>query len=110
YSKHKRLIDYTTRLDRDITVPVLLGGASFHHANSIKGSITLELPGFATNDDLMMSYHLQRTGVRIVCAAKPSQWIQITDAQCSSTALWRRDRSTREETFRRLVQEMHFKP
>jgi glycosyltransferase involved in cell wall biosynthesis len=110
YSKHKRLIDCTTRLDWNVQVPVLLGGAAFHRPAFIRGFAPLLLPGFATNDDLMISYHLQQHGGQIISAAKPAQWIQVTEAQHAAHALWRRDRLVRERTFQLLVNDMHFNP
>jgi hypothetical protein len=110
YHPHKRLITSPGSLSADCQVPVLMGGAGFHYAGNVQNVISMELPGFATNDDLMASYHLQRQGVTILSLAKAENWIGEHPYQSSSHALNRRDLPTRIETFRQLVRRLGFIP
>lgn len=110
YHAHKRLISYKEQLNVGRKVPVLMGGISFHYAKNLRNAIGMELPGFATNDDLMVSYHLQRQGVKIVSAAKPQGWIGEHPNQSAGHALWQTDRVTRVETFKKLAQTFGFQP
>ena len=110
YHLHKRICPFTGVLSEDRDVPVLMGGVSFHRADNLKNIIGMELPGFATNDDLMASFHLQQRGVRIASAAKPQNWIREHEFQNAGHALWRRDRGTRVSTFQEMIKNLGFLP
>jgi hypothetical protein len=105
YHAHKRLIPCPGQLEQDTPVPVLMGGAAFHEASVFKGLLSYELPGFATNDDLMASFNLQKQNGRIVCVAKPANWIKEFPEQSADHALWRRDAQKRIAVFKTLVGE-----
>ncbi len=99
-----------SKLQRDFRVSFLQGICSFMRARDAKGAIDLILPGFNTNDDMMISYHLQRTGRTIYCCVKDAGWITATEDAVAPHALFMRDGDTRQETFRRMVYELGFDP
>jgi hypothetical protein len=110
YHAHKRLIPYTGKLEKDTPVPVLLGGAAFHNGKVFKKLASHELKKFATNDDLMASFNIQRSGYRIISIAKQSNWIMEMPEQNSDKSLYRSDISARKDVFRKLVMEYGFIP
>ncbi len=110
YYSDRRLILYPGQLDRDTLVPVLMGGAAFHWTSTFKTLMSEELPGFATNDDLMASFNLQKCKHSIICVAKSANWIRELPDQNSQHALYRSDVQTRTETFKTLVTQHGFVP
>lgn len=108
YRIHKRLILYHGGLETDTQVPVLMGGAGFHYAKNVQSVISNELSGFKTNDDLMVSYNLQKQGVSIISAVKPQDWIQEHPFQNFPNALYQRDVQTRVDTLREMVTRLGF--
>ena len=89
---------------------LLMGGVSFFQATTVKSPIELLLPGFRTNDDMMISYQLQRRNVRILCCPKPDGWIGEMDDSQSSQALFVRDSDVRYKTFGQMVEQLGFDP
>lgn len=111
YYGHERvLIRPSTELRRDFRVAILQGICSFMRAQDVKHAVQLTLPGFNTNDDLMISYHLWQTGRKIYCCPKDENWIRQTEQASASHALAVRDKSARSETFYRMVYELGFDP
>jgi len=110
YGSTRKIILGDTPLERDFRVSVLQGICSFMRARDAKGSINLQIPGFNTNDDLMISHHLQKTGRIIYSCTKPGGWIQQTGDSQASHALAVYDKSVRRETFHRMVYQLGFDP
>jgi hypothetical protein len=110
YAPDRILIFPYSGLRNTFRVALLQGICSFMRAGDVKGAIQLPLPGFNTNDDLMISYHLFRTGRKIYCCPKERGWIQQTPNSAASHALFVRDKSVRQETFCRMVKELGFDP
>jgi len=109
YYAHRRLISITKKSwTRKITV--LIGCCGFHRSANIKNIINTNLPYVSTNDDLMVSYNLQKKGVGIRSAAKDSGWLKEYPASTAENALWRRDRSNRSKAFGLLVRKHGFIP
>lgn len=109
YYSHKRLINFYHLLKEDISVPVLLGGVSFHPAGNIN-KIFDGPKKYFTNDDLWVSYFLQSNDYGIISVPKAKNWIKEHQHQNTSQALWRRDQSNRRKVFNDLVLNHGFCP
>ncbi len=110
YTPFRTLILGHMPLRSDFRVAILQGICTVMYAGDAKGAINLRLPGFNTNDDLLMSYHLQHRGVKILCCKKEAQWLTLTDDASAAHALVVRDKSVRAKTFHRMVYELGFDP
>jgi len=100
----------SSALDRPWTVAFPMGLVSFFKAWMLKGIISLELPGFNTNDDMLIALGLQRRGIRITCPPKRGGWIGDLDTAHGAEALYRWDRGTRYSVFREMVGRLGFDP
>lgn len=110
YGAERTIILGETKLDKDFRVSILQGICSFMRARDAKHVIDLKLPGFNTNDDLMVSLYLQKAGRVVYCCAKSGEWVQQTADSTASHALAIRDRSVRRQTFHQMVYELGFDP
>lgn len=97
-------------LDRHQVVALLKGQTSFFSAAAAHGLINDSLPGFRSNDDMMVSYCLQERGIPILCCPHPARWIHELPESRAPHALYRQDSSTRHATFSRLVNQLGFDP
>ena len=91
-------------------VAVIKGQGGFFPAKLSKDLTQLILPGFRTNDDMMVSYLLQKRGVDIWCAAHPANWVLENEVSNAEHALYHRDSSIRVETFSQMVNQLDFDP
>jgi Glycosyl transferase family group 2 len=96
--------------DRNREVAFHMGLVSFFRARDVKRIICHDLPGFNTNDDMMIAYGLQRRGVRIRCLRKPANWIRDLETAHAEHALYRRDIQTRYRVFTEMVSRLGFEP
>jgi hypothetical protein len=110
YTPYRTLILGSKGVKFPFRLAILQGICTFLRARVARGAIDLKLAGFNTNDDLMMSYHLQRQGVPIHSPAKPEGWITMTEDADASHALAVRDKCVRADTFHRLVYQLGFDP
>ncbi len=110
YGSDRRHYAFDGALSTHTQLAILMGGVSFFRGETVKSVINLELPGFRTNDDLMVSTQLQRRGVRILCCPKPAGWIRELDTSQASHALFVRDVRVRHETFHQMVTQLGFDP
>lgn len=108
YRFHKIVITCDGRLDTNVSVPILMGGAGFHYAKNVQSVISTELPGFATNDDMMVSYNLNKQNIKIISITKPSNWIRNHSNQSAPHALYQKDIHTRINTLNLLVNNLGF--
>lgn len=104
------LVPFAYRLLHDFRVALFMGNCSFMRAGAVQNAINLDLPGLKTNDDMMISHHLQRNGYTIWACAKSDRWLSGTDECVAPNALFMRDGRNRSETFRKLVREWGFDP
>lgn len=87
-----------------------MGQTSFYWAKSVKNAIHIAVPGFNTNDDMMMCYALQQRNVRIWCCPKPAQWLKDLDTFNAPDALTKRDVQPRRQAFHDMVYKLGFDP
>lgn len=86
------------------------GGASIFPSMTVQKIANLILPGFRTNDDMMVSYALQKKQIPIYCCPKPAGWLREAETSRAVHALFRTDISTRHKTFSEMVQRLGFDP
>ena len=84
-------------------VALHMGQTSIFRAKHVRGTLNFALPGFYTNDDMMIGYQLQRRGVQIICCPKPAGWIRELADSRDEHALFIRDKATRVKTFQQMV-------
>jgi hypothetical protein len=96
--------------DRDRTVAFPMGAISFFRARDVKGIVQLRVPGFKTNDDMMVALGLQQRGVAISSLSRPAGWIRDLPTASAEHALYRRDVGTRYQVFREMVDRLGFDP
>jgi hypothetical protein len=97
-------------LDHYQKVALHFGQTSFFWVADVRGCINFDLPGFRTNDDMMIGGRLQKKGVDIVCCPKQANWIKDTEFSVSPHALHRRDAQTRHSTLKEMVERLGFDP
>jgi hypothetical protein len=110
YSPSRVLVPFAFRLAADFRVALIMGACTFVRAGAVRNAISLDLSGLKTNDDMMISHHLQRNGYTVWCCAKGERWLSGTDECIAPNALFMRDGRNRRNTFRRLVHEWGFDP
>lgn len=86
------------------------GGGSFFPSSVVRQVINLTLPGFRTNDDMMVGYILQKRHVSIYCCPKPVRWIREANTSRAPHALFRTNASIRQKTFAQLTNHLGFDP
>jgi hypothetical protein len=86
------------------------GLSSFYRPEYMKGVIQFPLPGFRTNDDMMIAFALQKRGIPIICPPRPAEWLLPMECADTEHSLFRRDSQVRHETFRRMILELGFDP
>ena len=91
-------------------VALHMGQTSIFRAKHVRGTLNFALPGFYTNDDMMIGYQLQRRGVQIICCPKPVGWIRELADSRDEHALFIRDKATRVKTFQQMVENLGFDP
>lgn len=89
---------------------LLAGCVSFFHRRDVAGIIQHALPGFQTNDDMMVSWGLQKRSVPIVCPPRAANWVRPLAQSDTPRALFRRDVGTRHIVFQQLVDDLGFDP
>lgn len=100
-----------TLLPKESLVSLYKGQTGFLSGElPLKGIVNFTLPGFRSNDDMMVGYHLFRNQIPIVCCPKPANWIQEAPSSRRCNALFIVDSSVRKETFSRLCRELGFDP
>lgn len=110
YGRDRWQFEIEQGLSTTRSISLLKGQGGFFRGNDAKDLIHFSLPGLKTNDDMMVSFRLQQRGVAIRCAPRPADWVLALPEARAPHALYRRDASTRHETFRRLVYELGFDP
>lgn len=88
----------------------LMGFSSFFYPWYLQGIIQLSVPGFTTNDDMMISSGLHQRNIPIFCPPRPANWIRDQGQANAPHALYRRDAATRHIVFRQLVDQLGFDP
>jgi hypothetical protein len=87
-----------------------MGQTSFYWAKSVKKAINIAVPGFNTNDDMMMCYALQQRNIRVWCCPKSANWIQDLNTFNAPDALTQRDAQPRRQAFHDMVYKLGFDP
>ena len=95
----------------DVRIAALIGGGgSFFLSVAVRQVINFKLPGFRTNDDMMVSYALQNRQVPIYSCPKSAEWIREASTSRAPHALFHTDFITRQKTFTEMVHRLAFDP
>lgn len=110
YGDDRTYVSLFSNVETPQKVALGTGLSSFYRPEYMKDIIEHPLPGFATNDDMMVAHGLQKRDIPIICPPRPAQWLLPLESADTEHSLFRRDVQVRHKTFRQMILQLGFDP